>query len=49
MIIIDIHPLIDENILPIFQEFFKSFDLDDLKDNLIILKKDKTSFNKKED
>ena len=49
LIIIDIHPLIDENVLPILQNFLKSYDLDDLKDNLIILKKDKTLFKKKED
>jgi len=48
LIIIDVHPLIDENVLPVFQNFLKSLDLNDLKDNFITLKKDEIIFEKKE-
>lgn len=48
LIIIDVHPLIDENVLPIFQDFLKSLNLTTLKENFIILKKDEVVFKKKE-
>ncbi len=47
LIIIDVHPLIDENVLPVFQNFLKSLNLNDLKDNFITLKKDEIIFKKK--
>ncbi len=48
LIIIDIHPLIDENVLPVFQNFLKSLNLKALKENFIILKEDKIVFKKKD-
>ena len=40
LILIDIHPLIDENVLPNFKKFLNSFSFEDLKDNCIILNED---------
>ncbi len=48
LIIIDIHPLIDENVIPIFQNFLKTLDFSILKDNFIILKKEKILLKKKD-
>ncbi len=48
LIIIDVHPLIDENVLPIFQNFLKSLNLNALKDNFIILEKDEIIYKKKD-
>ena len=48
LIIIDVHPLIDENVLPTFQNFLKSFNLNTLKDNFIILRLDEIIYKKKE-
>ena len=48
LIIIDIHPLIDENVLPVFQNFLKSLNLKALKENFFILKEDKIVFKKKD-
>jgi len=48
IIFIDIHPLIDENVIPIFEEFLlKSFNYDDLKNNLIIITNDSITLKKK--
>lgn len=47
LIIIDIHPLIDENVLPIFEKCLKSLNFKDLKDKFIILKKDNIIYKEK--
>ena len=47
LIIIDVHPLIDENVLPMFQKYLKSLKINDLRDNFIILKKDEFILKKK--
>lgn len=47
LILIDIHPLIDENVLPHFEKFLNSFSFDDLKDNFIILKEERIILKKK--
>ena len=47
LIIIDVHPLIDENVLPIFQNYLKLLNINDLKDNFVILKKDEFILKKK--
>ncbi len=47
IIIIDIHPLIDENVLPEFQTLLKTLDIKLLKDNLIILKQGEIVHKKK--
>ena len=41
IILVDIHPLIDENVLPRFEKFLNSFSFDDLKDNFVILMVDR--------
>lgn len=43
LIIIDIHPLIDEYVLPIFEKCIEALNFDDLKDYFIVL--DKTNIN----
>ncbi|KKN30321.1 hypothetical protein LCGC14_0835160 [marine sediment metagenome] len=47
LILVDIHPLIDENVLPHFEKFLNSFSFDDLKENIVILQKDKIILKKK--
>ena len=47
LILIDIHPLIDENVLPNIKKFLNSISFEDLKSNIIILKEDKIIFKKK--
>ena len=47
LIIIDIHPLIDENVLPIFEKCLKSLNLEDLKEKFLILKKDNIIYKEK--
>jgi len=47
LILIDIHPLIDENVLPNFENFLNSFSFEELKENFIILKKDGAILKKK--
>ena len=47
IIIVDIHPLIDENVLPRFEKFLSSFSFDDLKDNFVILMVDRIILQKK--
>jgi len=37
IILIDIHPLIDEKVIPAFQKFLNSFKFKDLEENIIIL------------
>ena len=39
VIIIDIHPLIDENTIPVFENFLKNLKISDLKNNIIVLTK----------
>lgn len=46
IIVIDIHPLIDENVLPPFEEFLKSFSPSDLKKNIIILQENGITLKK---
>ena len=43
LIIIDIHPLIDEYVRPIFEKCIEALNFDDLKDYFIVL--DKTNIN----
>ncbi len=47
IIIIDIHPLIDENVLPEFRTLLKTLDIKMFKDNIIILKQGKIVDKKK--
>ena len=47
IIFIDIHPLIDENVIPVFEEYIKSLNYDDLKNNLIIIANDSITLKKK--
>ena len=47
IIVIDIHPLIDENVLPRFEEFINSLSLIDLRDNILILREKDFELNKK--
>lgn len=47
LILIDIHPLIDENVLPNFEKFLQTFSLEDLKENYIILNEDGMLLKKK--
>jgi len=47
LILIDIHPLIDENVLPSFEKFLKSFSFKKLTDNIIILGEDGIILRKK--
>ena len=47
LILIDIHPLIDENVLPNFEKFLNSFSIEILKENFIILKEDGAILKKK--
>ena len=47
LILIDIHPLIDENVLPNFEKFLNSFSFEELKENFIILKEDGIILKKK--
>lgn len=48
IIVVDIHPLIDEAVLPIFEKFLESLNFDDLKNNFIVLEKNKIILRKKE-
>ncbi|MFX0139093.1 MAG: DUF5615 family PIN-like protein [Candidatus Hodarchaeota archaeon] len=45
IILIDIHPFIDENVLPAFEKFLEKFSQLDLKNNIVVLYK--TSFKLK--
>jgi len=47
LILIDIHPLIDENVFPNFEKFLNSFSFEELKDNCIILNEDGIVLKKK--
>ena len=47
IIVIDIHPLTDENVLPAFENFLKIFSPLDLKENIIILYENTFKFKKK--
>ena len=47
LVLIDIHPLIDENVLPNFENFLNSFSFKELKDNFIILREDGIILKKK--
>ena len=47
LVLIDIHPLIDENVLPNFEKFLNSFSFEELKDSYIILKEDGIKLRKK--
>lgn len=47
IIFIDIHPLIDENVIPVFEEYLKSLNYDDLTNNLIIITNDSLILKKK--
>jgi len=47
LILVDIHPLIDENVLPHFEKFLDSFSFDDLKENIVLLKEDEIILKKK--
>lgn len=47
LILIDIHPLIDENVLPNFEKFLKSFSIEILKENFLILKEEGIVLKKK--
>jgi len=47
LILIDIHPLIDEKVLPNFEKFLNSLSFEDLKDNCIILNEDGMVLKKK--
>lgn len=47
LILIDIHPLIDENVLPNFEKFLNSLSFENLKDNNIILNEDGILLKKK--
>jgi len=37
LIIIDIHPLIDDNVIPAFEKLLKNLSVSDMKDNILIL------------
>ena len=47
LILVDIHPLIDENVLPNFEKFLQSFSFEDLKNNYIILNEEGMLLKKK--
>jgi len=47
LILIDIHPLIDENVLPNFEKFLKSFSFEKLTENIVILEEDGIVLKKK--
>ncbi|NVM37907.1 MAG: DUF5615 family PIN-like protein [Candidatus Lokiarchaeota archaeon] len=47
LVLIDIHPLIDENVLPNFEKFLKSFSFEKLTENIVILKEDGIVLKKK--
>ncbi len=47
LILIDIHPLIDEYVLPNFSEFLNSFYFEELNNNIVILKEDEIVLKKK--
>ena len=47
LIVIDIHPLIDENVLPNFENFLNSFSFKELRENFVILDQDGITFKKK--
>ncbi len=47
LILIDIHPLIDESVLPNFEKFLNSFSFEELENNCIILKEDEIILKKK--
>ena len=47
LILIDIHPLIDENVIPNFEKFLKSFSFEKLIENFVILKEDGIILKKK--
>lgn len=47
LVLIDIHPLIDEHVLPNIEKFLNSFSLEDLRDNCIILNEDGMLLKKK--
>ena len=47
LVLIDIHPLIDENVLPNFEKFLKSFSFGKLTENIIILEEDGIVLKKK--
>jgi hypothetical protein len=47
LILIDIHPLIDENVLPNFEKYLNTFSFEELKSEIIILKEDGIILKKK--
>ena len=47
LILIDIHPLIDENVIPNFEKFLKSSSFKKLIENFVILKEDGIILKKK--
>lgn len=40
IIVVDIHPLIDDNVLPAFEKLLKKFSHSELKENIVILHED---------
>jgi len=47
IVIIDIHPLIDENVLPEFRTLLKVIDINVFKEDIIILKQGEIEYKKK--
>ncbi len=48
LIIIDIHPLIDENVIPAMEQYLISLKIEDLKKNYVILEKDNVKLIEKD-